>query len=227
MSTPSTAPADSLVSRLAALDTPTLSDALDRAGLPGVVLGLHALSEQARIAGRAVTVLLGPADGKPRDRHLCSAAVEAAGPGQVIVIAHHGRTDAAGWGGLLSLSASVRGIEGVVIDGACRDVDESRELGLPVYGRAGVPVSARGRVVEVDWDVPVPIGELTVAPGDLVMADGSGVVIVAAADAETVLGHAEQIAARERAMARAIRAGHPVSQVMGGNYETMTRREDT
>lgn len=218
---------DPLVSRLAALDTPTLSDALDRAGVAGVVLGLHALSVPRRIAGRAVTVQLGPADGKPHDRHLCSSAVEAAGPGQVIVIANRGRTDAAGWGGLLSLSASMRGVEGVVIDGAARDVDESRELGLPVYGRTGVPISARGRVVEQDWDVRVPLGEMWVGPGDLVLADGSGVVIVSAADAENVLAHAEEIAARERVMAEAIRAGRPVGSVMGAKYETMTEKSDS
>jgi regulator of RNase E activity RraA len=85
----------------------------------------------------------------------------------VLVIANDGRADVSCWGGLLALAARRNGIGGVVIDGACRDITETAEHGFPVFGRAGVPVSARGRIV-----------------------------------------------ARERAMAEAVRAGQPVTEVM-------------
>jgi 4-hydroxy-4-methyl-2-oxoglutarate aldolase len=212
---------DPLVARLARLDTCALSDALDRLGLGGVALGMSALSAGRRIAGTAVTVQLGPDDGRAGKRHLCTAAVDASGPGNIIVIAHGGRTDVAGWGGILARGARRNAVEGVVIDGACRDVDESREFDLPVYGRAGVPITARGRIVEIDWNVPVSIAGVIVTPGDLVLADASGVVFVQIARAEDVLEAAEQIMAKERLMAAEVDRGRPLAEVMGANYEAM------
>ena len=134
--------------RLRALDACAVSDALERTSHPPAVVGLHPVTAPRAIIGRAVTVRLGPADGTQPTRHLCTAAVDASGPGDVIVIANDGRVDCASWGGLLSKAASLRGVEGVVIDGACRDVPEAVELELAVYGRAAVAVTARGRVVE-------------------------------------------------------------------------------
>lgn len=229
---------DEQVARLAALDACAVSDALDALGLAGFAYGLHLVSAGGKIAGRVRTVDLrsvdggadnrtsgpaagGAADGPPR--HLCTAAVEASAAGEVIAIGAGGRTDAAGWGGVLSLAAVTRGVAGVVIDGACRDVDEAIEYGLPVYGRAGVPRTARGRLKEVAWDVPVELSGVTVRPGDAVIADGSGVIFVPATEAGPILQKAETIVAKERAMAAAVRAGNPVSQVMSGDYENMLR----
>lgn len=217
---------DPILERLGALDSCAVSDALDRLKLSGVAVGLRALSGDRRIRGRAVTVALGPADDTPSPRHLCTAAIDASGPGAVIVIAHNGRTDVAGWGGILSYGAVSRQAEGVVIDGACRDLDESRAYGLAIYGLAAVPVSARTRIVERDWNCPVVIGGVAVAPGDLVLADGSGVVFVPQQRAREVVALAEDIARREAAMTEAIRSGAPMTTVMGRSYETMTQPGD-
>lgn len=214
---------DDLVRRLSVLDACAVSDAMDAAGVTSAVLGIRALSTDQRIVGRAITVQLGPDVGVKAKRHLCTAAVEAAGPGDVIVVSNGARTDVAGWGGILSLAAKQQGVEGVVIDGACRDLDESREMGLPVYARASVAVTARGRIVEEAWNVPITCAERAVSPGDYVIADASGVVFVPAHLAETVVQSAERIAARERLMADAVRAGKPVSEVMGASYETMLK----
>jgi 4-hydroxy-4-methyl-2-oxoglutarate aldolase len=214
----------SLIERLRKLDTCVVSDALDQLKLPGTVIGLRAVSVPRRIAGRAVTVQLTKANGQAPSRHLCTAAVDASGPGDVIVVAHEGRIDVAGWGGILSLGATTREIEGVVVDGACRDIDESTELALPVYARATVPVTARGRIVEKSWNEPIKVDGVTVAPGDLVVADGSGVVFVAAGQAEAVVGVAETIARREAAMAEAVRAGQPLTEVMNRSYEQLATK---
>ncbi len=213
---------DGIVERLSRLDTPAVSDALDRLGLSGRVGGLRPLTVSRRIAGRAVTVRLGTGGalaGPPR--HLCTAAVEAAGPGDVIVIEQRSGVEAAGWGGILSNGASVRGIAGVVCDGPVRDVDESRELGFPVYARSATPATARGRIVEEEFNGKVEIGRVEVRPGDCVLADGSGVCFLPERGAAEILEVAETIARREAAMTRAVRAGQPISQVMGANYETM------
>lgn len=217
------ADADETVSRLARLDACAVSDALDAMGLPGAALGLTALAAPRRIAGRAVTVdLVDDAPGAAvSGRHLGTAAVDASGPGDVIVVAHRGRTHVAGWGGVLSAGAKRNGVEGVVVHGACRDVDEACELDLPLYAATGVPVTARGRVVERAWNVPVDIADVPVYPGDLVIADASGVVFVPAAHAEQVLVIAEAIVARERAMVERVRSGHPMAEVMAADYEKM------
>jgi regulator of RNase E activity RraA len=139
---------DDLIKRLRRLDTCAVSDALDRLGHRGVVLGLRPISVRRRIAGRAVTVRLerntpelmaelAAQGAKPR--HLCTAAVDASGPDDIIVIANGGRPDAAGWGGNLSLGAQVRGIEGVVVDGAVRDADEAIDLGSRSPGTSPSP----------------------------------------------------------------------------------------
>jgi regulator of RNase E activity RraA len=179
------------------------------------------LTGSHKIAGRAVTVKLVAAEGRTSKQHLGTAAIEASGPGDVLVIEHRSREDCAGWGGILSRAAKLRGIEGTLVDGAVRDVDESREISYPVFARAAVPATARGRVVEEGWNVPVDIGAVEVHPGDFVIADGSGVVFVEKARIEEVLLAAEEVAARERAMAEAVESGKPVSRVMGGDYEAM------
>jgi regulator of RNase E activity RraA len=214
-----------LLSRLARLDTCAVSDALDAQGLSGVALELKALTVRKRIVGEAVTVQLGINDNREAGRHLCTAAVEASGPGKILVIAHNARTDVAGWGGLLSLSASLRGAEGVVIDGACRDIDEAIDLHLPIYGKGGVPVTARSRIVEYAWDVPVTISGARVAPSDLVIADASGVVFIARDAAEEVIARAEALFERERLMTEQVRKGEPISRVMGKSYETLLESE--
>lgn len=208
-------------------DSCTISDALDTLGLPGAVCGLAPLTSVGlRVAGRAVTVKLGaPIEGLPK-RHLGAGAVMAAEAGDIIVVEHRGRTDVSGWGGLLSRGAVGRGVAAVVVDGACRDVDESRELGLPVFARAAVPVTARGRVAEHDFNCPVTIGGIAVYPGDWLVADGSGVVFIPAARLAEVLRIAERILARETAMARSIEAGVPIGEVMGASYEDMLKGSD-
>lgn len=212
-----------LHARLARLDTPAVSDALDALGFQGTVRGIARVSTDRRIAGRVLTVQLGPDDGRASHRHLCTGAIEAGGPGMVIVVEHHSREDCAGWGGILSLAAKLRGIEGVIVEGACRDADESRDLNFPVFARNIVSSTARGRVVELAENVPITIGGFVVTPGDLVLADGSGVVFLAAARAAEIVAAAERIAAREAAMAAALREGKPVSQVMGADYEAMLK----
>ena len=211
----------SLVERLGRLDTCAVSDALDRLGLAGAVSDLRPMWSCPRIAGRIVTVKLKLAAGQRPARHLGTAAVEASLPGDIIVVDHGGRSEAAGWGGILSLAAKMRGVSGVIVDGACRDVDESRDVGLPIYARSATPVTARGRIVEESFNEPIQIAGIDVRPGDLVIADWTGIAFVSAGRAEEIVLAAEEIAAREAQMAGAVRAGRSVVEVMGASYESM------
>lgn len=215
-----------VVERLLAIDTPTLSDALDALGHPGALFGMAPLTVGRRIAGPVRTVKLGaPIPDVPK-RHLGAGAIMASKAGDIIVVEHRGRTDVSGWGGLLSRGALVKGIVGVIVDGAVRDVDEAAELGLPVFARAAVPVTARGRVAEHSFGGPITVSGVVVSEGDWVLADRSGVVFVQAARLEEVLAVSERIFAREQLMARDIDAGRPIGDVMGADYEDMLKKGD-
>jgi 4-hydroxy-4-methyl-2-oxoglutarate aldolase len=218
---------DPVARRLSRLDTCAVSDALDALSLPGAALGLRAVSGTGLVAGPVVTVDLTVAANHsastaaaPR-RHLGTAAVDAAGPGDVIVVAHYGRADVAGWGGVLAAGASRKGVAGVIVDGAVRDVDQAAGYGLPVYATAAVPLTARGRVTERAWNVPVTIAGVPVRPGDYVIADGSGVVFVPRERAGDVLARAEAITRAEAQMTARALAGEPMAQVMSHDYESM------
>jgi regulator of RNase E activity RraA len=214
-----------LTSRLAHLDSCAVSDALDKLGLTGVALGIQRLTTARRISGRVVTVRLEADDGRPAaSRHLGTTAIESAQPGDVIVIEQRTGIDAASWGGNLSRAAQLRGIAGVIVDGPARDIDEAQGYDFPLFARSRTPHTARGRIVETGTNVPIVVSDLAVAPGDFVVADGTGIVFVTARDIEPVLEAAEAIAARERAMVAALNEGAPVTQVMGKNYETMLKR---
>lgn len=213
----------SLIARLEQLDTCSVSDALDSLGLRGAVSGLACLTGTCRVAGRVQTVRLGPPLPDQPKRHLGAATVGLSDAESIIVVEHRGRLDVSGWGGLLSRSAVARGVRAVIVDGACRDVDESRELGLPVFARGATPRTARGRVAELSHDQPITVGDAMVAPGDLVLADGSGAVFIPAQIAEDVVSLAEKIFRREQLMARDIDRGVPVSEVMGADYEDMLK----
>jgi 4-hydroxy-4-methyl-2-oxoglutarate aldolase len=216
--------AGDFVTRLKKLDCCAVSDALDKIGLSGAVTGLAQLSTSRRIAGRVRTVKLGVGEspaGKPR--HVSTTAIEAAEPGDIIVVEQRSGVNAAGWGGILSLGAKLRGLAGVIADGPVRDIDEARQHDFPVYGRSLTTFTARGRVVELATGGPINVGGVSLNPGDYAIADGSGVVFIAAEQIERVVAVAEEIFAREAAMAEALREGKRITEVMGANYENMLR----
>jgi regulator of RNase E activity RraA len=210
------------IARLQALDACAVSDALDSIKLKGAHSGLVRRSTRQRIAGSVQTVKLHarePEGGSKR--HLGTAAIEAADELTVIVVEQRTGIDCAGWGGVLANAAKAKGVRGVIMEGPARDIDEYEDIGFPVFSRYTTPHTARGRVWEEAFGVPVQVGDAVVEPGDYVIADGSGVVFIPAARIEEVLRIAERIAEKERLMTADVLAGKPVSVVMGTNYETM------
>lgn len=214
---------DEFVARLNKLDSCAISDALDKLGLKGSVTGIHRYTTERRIAGRILTVKLDRAQGRSNTRHLCTAAIEAANPGDIIVVEQSTGLDAASWGGNLAIGAKMRGVAGVIVEGPARDIDDCRKIDFPVFARSHTARTARGRIVEVATNEPITVGDFEVYPGDYVVADGSGVVFVPQREIALVLETAEAIVAREEAMAQALREGVPISTVMGANYESMLK----
>jgi len=211
--------------RLAEFDTCCLSDALDALGLHPAISGLRRQSGSACIVGRAVTIqlTLGTPSASAPKIHLGARAVEESDEQSIIVISHPG-IDAGGWGGVLTRAAIVRGVRGVVLKGSTRDIDEANDLDFPIFCEAVTARTARGRLHETATNVDIRLGECDVAPGDYVVADDSGVVIIAQHRLDDVLDKARHIKARETDMIRRLESGIPATQVLGADYEDLLKR---
>jgi 4-hydroxy-4-methyl-2-oxoglutarate aldolase len=218
---------ENLEQSLIRFDTCILSDAMDRLGLAGATIGVRPAWKCPKIFGRAVTMKLKPAGIDRPKQHLGTAAIELARPGEIIVIENRVRADAPGWGGLLSLAAKTKGIAGVVTDGPCRDVDECEMLSFPVYANSVVPISARGRIVQESVNKEIQFAGVQVRPNDLIVADGSGVIVIPQEKVAEVIAAATDLADREAEMADEIRAGKSILEVLERRgYEALTRRKD-
>jgi len=211
-----------VIARLRRLDVCALSDACDRLKLSPAVTGIPPQTHRARIAGRITTVKVGAGEKQGGSaRHLCTAAIEAAEPGGIVVVEQRTGIDAAGWGGILSRAAHLKGLSGAIVEGPARDIDEAFEIGFPVFARGGTARTARGRIHEAETGGAVHVGGIKVEPGDYAVADSSGIVFIKPENLEAVLEAAEMIAAREAAMTKDVLAGKPVSEVMGASYEKL------
>jgi regulator of RNase E activity RraA len=211
--------------RLEALATSNLSDACDRVGLARcAVHGIVPRWGRTKIVGRAVTIRLIAAGALPSVAHLGVDAIAASSSGDVIVIDNRGDLHNNCWGEILALGAKLQGVAGVVVDGAVRDVDACETFDFPVHARGTVPSTARGRIVQEAWNIPIRIGDAAVRPGDVIVADVNGVVVVPIEKLEQVVQAAEDIFEKENAMLDALRAGESMQAVdRRFNYEQMLR----
>lgn len=204
----------SLLVRLAALDTNTVSDALDFLQLPGATYRLRPLWSCPKIVGRASTIQLGPkTDAKPTV-HLISPVIAEVTTNERVLVIAGGVDGISCWGDILANAAVARNIRGSVIDGLSRDIEGSESIGYPVYGRGVTMISARNRVVQLDSGKPVQMAGVTVNQDDYVIADRCGTVFVPAARIKEVLDLGERIARRQDAMVQAVRGGRSVAEVM-------------
>lgn len=194
--------------RIEKLSTTNIADALDALGLKGATYGIRPIWEGAgKICGRVVTVKMTAAGLTTGKTHLGIRAIEAAQKGDIVLVDNGGRIDTSCWGGILANGAKLKGISGVIVDGAVRDVDDFVEIDFPVYSRGAVVATARGRIMEEATNVMVQFGGVQVRPGDVAAADRSGVVIVPWERIEEVLEKAEELYAKEEAMIADLRAG--------------------
>jgi regulator of RNase E activity RraA len=199
---------DEVMERLRALNTPTLANALDDLGFAGVMSGIQAVGAGLRCVGRAVTAreTTGPKGSFPIDDFRVGDIIEAAGRGDVIVIDNGGHAVST-WGGMASYAAKRKGIAGIVIDGSCRDREEIVEFGFPAFSRHVVPTPGKTRIRVEAIGGTVVCGGVRVRPGDIVVADGSGVVVIPEEAAAEVAEQATRFAADDRTAMREMDAG--------------------
>jgi regulator of RNase E activity RraA len=204
-----------IVGRLGRLATPTLANALDDVEFAGVMSGLGQIVPGTRAAGRAVTVLQvsGDRGSFTSEDFQVGHMIDAAVAGDMLVVDNGGRAVST-WGGLATLAAKVKGIGGLVVDGGVRDREEMLALGLPVFARHMTPLTGRTRIKIAAMNVAVTCGGVRVRPGDVIVADGSGVVCVPAEVAERVADLAERYAADDLKAEAEIRAGLSFREAM-------------
>lgn len=204
----------SLLDRLAALDTNTVSDALDFLNLPGATFGIRPLWDCPRIVGRASTIQLGPkTDARPTVHLITPVVAEIRTDDRILVIAG-GVEGISCWGDILANAATAKRVRGSVIDGVSRDIEGSEAIGYPVFGRGVTMISARNRVVQTGSGEPVTFAGVVVHQDDYVIADRCGTVFVPAAHIEAVIELGERIARRQDGMVQAVRTGRSVEAVM-------------
>ncbi|MBE1585290.1 methyltransferase [Nonomuraea angiospora] len=184
------------LARLAALPTANIGDAMDRLGV--LDSRIRPIWPGARVAGRAFTIWT-----RSGDNALIHQALDVVEPGDVIVVNGGGDESRALIGELIGQRAKNKGVAGFVIDGAVRDADGLGEMGMPVFARAVTPAGPYkngpghlGRTVAV--------GGVAVAPGDLILGDADGVVVVPLAEAERVARAAEAVFVTEEGKRAAI-----------------------
>lgn len=157
---------------------------------------------ESRVVGRAVTAVLRPVlkNDNRKYPNLALELLDQAPAGSVLVYVMQDGIDIAAMGNLMGTTAKVRGLAGAVIDGAVRDVTELRRIGFPVWSRRITPATSVGRMVGVEKQVPVKCGDVMVNPGDYIVGDSDGVVVVPAAAAEKVIALLKQYDDKESKM---------------------------
>ena len=195
---------DDALEQLKTQSTTTISDALDRLGIPGQCLGLKPLDLGFRLCGRAFTMRTIPVS---VEAGTVGDYIDDVPSGEIIVIDNAGRQDMTVWGDILTFVAHKRGVGGTVIDGVCRDVGRSLELEYPLFTRGWSMRTGKDRVQLDAKEVPVSIGGARVHPGDLLLGDADGVVTIPRARESEVIEIARSIDAAEEKIREAVEGG--------------------
>ena len=197
---------DELIAGFRSVATASVADAVEQ------VTGRRGYMDQTikprindrKIAGPAVTVLEGPTDETVPPQHALDA-IDESPAGSVVVISIGAEANVAIWGGLMTAGAVANGHEAAVLDGAVRDLTEiRRDFDFPVFSRSVSPGSTVGRYKTLSRNEPVRVGDVLVHPGDIIVGDVDGVVVVPREQAQAVLKLAQEIDAREAEQARLI-----------------------
>jgi 4-hydroxy-4-methyl-2-oxoglutarate aldolase len=210
--------------KLSGLPTAVLSDALDRLGLPGSVHGLAPLWPGQRLAGRAYTVRYVPAGAEPGT---VGDYIDDVEPGSVVAIDNQGRTDRTVWGDILTSVARRRGVAGTAIWGVCRDVATAIELGYPIYSSGRFMRTGKDRVAVAETGGVIALGDVQVRPGDIIVGDDDGVVVIPSSRAADVAAVAVGIEAAESAIRTAALSGEPLAAARRAHgYHELQRHQE-
>ena len=188
-----------------------IADAQERNGVMRSYM--KPIDRSMRIAGSALTVKL-----EPGDLVDCLDALTVAQEGDVIVVDAAGDTETSMWGGLMAGLCQMKGVVGAVVDGGIRDTDEMRDLGFAIFAKSVVPRGTHtmltGRKDPIGINVPISCAGMIVNPGDIIIGDEVGVVVVPLERAEEILEKSRKQAALEEATRVEIRKGKTVDELL-------------
>jgi 4-hydroxy-4-methyl-2-oxoglutarate aldolase len=185
-------PNDPIVQAFAKLGTTPVSDALDRLGLQGQCFGIKPVDREFTLCGRAHTVRNEPMTTGHKGESV-GDYIDEVPEGGVVVIDNGGRLDATVWGDILTIMADRNKLGGTVIHGVCRDSNRALKLNYPIFSRGTYMRTGKDRVRADEYNGPVSLGDVRVLPGDLLLGDGDGVLVIAREHEEAVLKAAQEI----------------------------------
>jgi regulator of RNase E activity RraA len=199
---------ETMLARCASIGVSSWSDALDELGIDGVLRGIVQRSGEGRMCGFAATArqLPGSLGEFDKSDFAVGRLVDASGPGKVLMVDVGGALIST-MGGLASFAVKQRSAAGVVIDGACRDLDEIRATGLWLASRWVAPTTGKRRLKLQSLGEPVSVGGISVSPDDLVIGDDTGIIVVPRARLAEAFDRVERIVAVDEEVERRIRAG--------------------
>jgi 3-hexulose-6-phosphate synthase/6-phospho-3-hexuloisomerase len=188
-----------------------VADCQERAGVMRAYM--KPITRETRFVGPALTVRL-----EPGNQVDCLDALSVAEAGDVIVVDAAGETETSIWGGLMAGLCQMKGVVGAVVDGSIRDIDEVRDLGFQIFSKGIVPRSTHspysGRTDPIEVNVPIQCAGVLVNPGDLVLGDEIGVVVIPLEQAADILKKAQVQAENEEKTRARIREGKTVEQIL-------------
>jgi regulator of RNase E activity RraA len=212
-----------IVELFTGLDTPGVSDAMDKLGIHGQALGIMPLADySAPVIGPAFTVKYVPAT---TPAGTVGDFIDDVAVGDIVVIDNDGRSDCTVWGDIMTQYAAIRGITATVIDGVCRDVNKALNDNYPLFTVGRFMRTGKDRVQVESVNTTVAVGTVRVQSRDIVVADASGVVIVPREHARKVAQVAREIEAVEAVIRQKIEQGHTIAEAREAlGYHTLQRK---
>ena len=205
---------ENLMERLKKIATPTIANALDDIGFNGVMNDLSPAGFGMTMVGRAITVqeTTGPFGSFPTEDFKVGHMIDAANPGDIIVVANNG-AQVSTWGGMASYAAKLKGI-GLIVDGGIRDREEIIEFAFPAFSKHMVPTPGKTRIKVLSINDPIICAGVRVRKGDVIVADGTGVVVLPSTSAEEIVLNAERYNADDIEAIKDLDNGLTFSDVM-------------
>ena len=200
-----------IIEELKILDTASLSDALDSLGFNGGLEGLEARTNNNNICGIAFTVKYDVADEEFKKKRKAADFIDDVQDDHIIVLANNGRSDCTVWGGILTKIAKSKNIKGTIIDGACRDIKEIRQLNYPIFTKSIFMQSGKGRAKKINQQVSVYINKVRINPNDFIKGDANGIIVIPNNISEEVIRRAKRIKLTEEKILNAVLNGEKLS----------------
>ena len=186
------------------LDSTSISAAMDKIGLPAGLYGIKPIVPGTVMCGQAFTVRYVPCG---EVKGTVGDFLDDVEPGQVCVLDNGGRDYCTVWGDIMAMAASLKGIEGTLIYGVCRDIKDIRNIRYPIFSNGYYMVTGKDRVEVAAVNEPVTVAGLKVCPGDLIFGDDTGALVIPFDKVEQVLGIAKEIEKKEEMIRQYVKGG--------------------